>query len=133
MSVYLLAGVPGSGKSSVCEQLRDKFFYVSHDKCGDFLSKVILDISKSQKKPILTDCPFAERKLKDELEAQGLDVIPVFIVEDPNVIARRYELREKKPASKATLTRASSILERAREWNAFHGTSDEVLNHLRSI
>ena len=30
-TVYLVVGVPASGKSWVCEQLKDKFEYVHHD------------------------------------------------------------------------------------------------------
>lgn len=150
--VYLVCGVSGSGKSWVCRQLTDKFSYIPHDKCwshptakpsegldpkwGPPGSKsihadVVSLVAQKSGRPIITECPFAERQAKEELEAKGLKVIPVFVIEDPSVVAKRYQTREGKPLPKSAFSRASSILDRAREWRAFHGTSSQVLEHLK--
>lgn len=153
--VYLVCGVSGSGKSWVCRQLKEKFSYVPHDRCwthpnakpdeealdpkwGPPGSKsihvdVVSAISKMTPRPILTECPFAERKVREELEAKGLKVIPVFVIEPAETVAERYQAREGKPLPKAAFTRASSILDRAKEWSAFHGTANQVLEHLRGV
>jgi hypothetical protein len=154
-TVYLVCGVQGSGKSWVCRQLKQKFEYIPHDRCwwhpnakpdenvldpkwgpegcvSTHVQVVSTEAHKAQK-PILTECPFAERKVKEELEFRGIKVIPVFVVESPNVIADRYFSREKKEIPKSAYSRAVSIEERAIEWGAFHGTSDQCLEHLRGV
>jgi gluconate kinase len=133
--VYLLCGVPGSGKSWVSEQLQQEYTYIRND---DFIGNpktfiaAIFNAAKSSQKPILCDCPFAERKLRDELVDRDLRVIPIFIVEHPQVVRRRYESRGK-PVYPGLLTRALSIQDRAIEWNAFWGTAEEVLKKLREL
>lgn len=95
--------------------------------------EVLLEAVKIAEKPVLTECPFAERELRDNLLASGCEVIPIFVVEPADLVACRYEARERKPLPKNVYTRASSIANRAAEWSAFRGTSEEVLAHLRGL
>lgn len=153
-TVYLLIGVSGSGKSWVCRQVADKFNYIPHDRCwshpfakpADGLDpkwgpkgcksthvETLIKEAKTSEKPILTEVPFGERKIREDLEASGLTVKPVFVIEEPNVVASRYEAREKKPLHKAAITRASSIKERAKEWGGYAGTSSDVLEYLKRL
>lgn len=132
--VYLICGVPGSGKSWVCEQLKDKFEYVSNDAhIGENFEKAIFHAAKTAEKPILADCPFGERVLRDHLLGERLNVVPVFIVESPDVVSKRYFQREHHSPGQNVLTRCASIGARAAEWKAFRGTSEQVLEHLRSL
>lgn len=154
--VYLIAGVSGSGKSWVCRQLTDKFNYIAHDRCWrhpfktpeqnaldpkweDGAESIHLEVilktlaEGSDHRPILTECPFAERKLKEDLERHHVKVIPYFVIEHPGIVRRRYYEREGKFPQQAVLTRAQTIKERAREWKAPFGTSDEVLSMLRGL
>ncbi len=136
-AVILLCGVPGSGKTWVLDRLHDdKFTIVRNDDyighAPGHLAGVVAVCAKGQK-PVIVDCPFGERLVKDALEARGLEVYPFVIVEDPDVVAERYEAREGKPASKTTLARAYSISARADEWNAPRGTSSEILEHLLEL
>lgn len=137
--VYLLCGVPASGKSWVCEQLKDKFVYVPHDlNKSEIVDAVhsaneILNVHHVVGKSILLDCPFGETKLKAQLEHAGFKVIPYFIVETPQIIEARYVTREKKALPKNVLTRATTILDRAKEWGALYGTSQEILEALKQI
>lgn len=152
--VYLIIGVSGCGKSWILRQLADKFHYIPHDRCWSHPNakpeegldpkwgppgsesthlKEISMAAKKSNKPVITEVPFAERKFREDLEAQGFDVIPVFVVEDADLISKRYEARERKPLPKAAYSRAKTIINRAKEWRAFYGTSDEVLKHLQDL
>lgn len=135
-AVLLLCGVPGSGKTWVMRQLAHKFALVHNDDYigyGHEHKASVVSLVADMDKPVLVDCPFGERPFRDCLESHGLEVYPFFIVEEPWVIQERYEAREGKPVSKATLTRAETILERAAEWNVPRGTSEEILAHLREL
>jgi gluconate kinase len=160
--VIVVAGVSGSGKSWASRQVAGKFHYIPHDRCwvspgskgwdpkqtweataGDASryqpgaksnhAEVLIEAAKIAKKPIITECPFKERELRETLEAAGIEVIPVFVVEPPNVVAERYEKREGKPIPKNVFTRAETIINRAHEWGAFFGNSNEVLAHLQKM
>lgn len=161
-TLYLVCGVSGSGKSWASRQVAHKFHYIPHDRCWVHPTKpswnpatvwaadlgdesryfpgaksnhleVLIAAAKVAEKPLLTECPFAERILREGLEQAGLTVIPIFVIEEPRIVSRRYFQREKKEIPKAALTRARSIVDRAREWRAFSGTSDQVLDHLKGI
>jgi hypothetical protein len=82
---------------------------------------------------MLTECPFAERILREQLEARGLTVIPVFIVELASVVQTRYLAQRGRELPKASATRATSIVNRADEWGAVRGTSQQVLDYLREV
>lgn len=153
--VYLVVGATGSGKSWACRQVKDRFTYIPHDICWHHPSakpdkdeldpkwgppgsesihlEVISEMAKTAKKPILTECPFAERQLRADMESAGIKVIPVFVVEDPRIVAKRYEAREGKPLPKAAYSRASTIINRAIDWNCFYGTSRAVLQYLQEV
>jgi gluconate kinase len=151
--IYLICGVPGAGKSWAARQLKDKFEYVAHDRCWThpYLTPgpeedpkfptgaksthfdVLLDRARKGERPIVSECPFAERELVENLRRTGINVVPVFVIEEPHVVARRYFQREHKTIPPQNLTRAVSIKERAKEWRSFHGTSEEVLNHLKGL
>lgn len=152
--VYLIVGVSGSGKSWVARQLADKFNYVPHDRCwthphakpAEGLDpkwgppgcksthfESLLAAAKESALPVLSEVPFAERKLREDLEKEHVHVVPVFVIEPPEVIAKRYRQREGKDLAKPALSRAISIVDRAKEWNSFFGTSDEVLKHLKEL
>lgn len=132
--IYLVCGVPGSGKTWVCNQLQNDFIYVAHD---DFIKldyvAALSNATDGAHKPLLAECPFGERELREKLQAVGFKVIPVFVVETPETVRVRYQARTGKPATQAMITRAISIGQRAREWGAYAGKSEQVLNHLRML
>lgn len=131
--IYLICGVSGAGKTWVCKQLADKYNYVAHDDSYNNIGKAIRKAAEKSDKPIITECPFAERVLKTQLEGMGFNVTPFFVIEPPDLVAKRYFEREKKPIQKSAYTRATTIIERAKEWKAFFGSSQEVLDKLKSI
>lgn len=130
--VYLICGVSGSGKTWVCEQLKDKFTYVPHDKHYNDIGPVV-SRKASLDKPVITESPFGERLVRDDFEQRGLEVIPIFVITPAEKVASQYLKREGKPLPKAAFTRASTIINRAKEWKSFHGTAEQVLKHLKEI
>ena len=132
--IYLLVGVPGSGKSWVCNQLKDKFEYLAHDDyIGMPYAKHASASARTGTKPVLIETPFSISQLKNPLEVSGNKVIPVFIIESEDVLKDRYYKRDKKLIPTGHLTRMKTYAERAKEWNAFMGTSQEVLEYLKSV
>jgi len=131
--VYLVCGVSGSGKTWACKQVADKFHYIPHDEHFKDHGPFVIREAKTATKPIVTESPFGERVLREELERAGIKVIPVFVIEPPHVVAMRYASREKKSLPKAALTRSRTIIERALEWKAFNGTSQQVLEYLKQV
>lgn len=130
---YLICGVSGSGKTWVCKQLTDKFLYIPHDEHIHDIAQVVLRASIVSEKPIITECPFGERVQRGSLEVLGIVVKPFFVVERPEIVAKRYYDREKKTLPQNALTRASTIINRAYEWGCPWGTAKEILEKLKAI
>lgn len=131
--LYLLCGVSGSGKTWVCKQLANEFNYVPHDEHYSNIYAVCAHAAFGSSKPIITECPFGERIQRENFRDMGFDVEAVFVIEHPDLIARRYAQREGRPIRKEAYTRASSIVNRAREWGGFYGTSQQVLDYLKGL
>ena len=141
--IYLLCGVSGSGKSWVCQQLKSKFTYVAHDQF--FVGERIHHAQGQRKyiasliaaaagdKPVITECPFAERQLKEQLERAGLKVIPYFVIEPTDVVRTRFRAREGQEPSQNVLTRSVTIRKRAEEWKAPSGTSTAIRDMLQKV
>ncbi len=130
--VYLICGVSGAGKTWLCRKLQNKFTYVPHDEHYQDQTWVVLEAAKGDK-PVITECPFAERILKNDMEQVGLTVTPFFVVTPPDIVTAQYFAREGKQLPKGAYTRATTILNRAIEWEAFHGSSQEVFEKLSSM
>lgn len=134
--IYLLAGVPASGKSWICEQLKDQFDHVAHD---DYIgahhdSRYVNALARMRDlatKPILAETPFSISKILDPLTALGFDVEVVFIIERPEILVNRYLERGGVAYSKGNFTRQETYATRAQEWNCFSGNSSEVLEYLQ--
>jgi len=131
---YLVIGVPCSGKSWVCEQLKDRFCYVRHDDhIGGHYVDVIIRTATMVTKPLLIETPFSVSQIKDALEKKGFTITPVFILESPEVLNQRYRAREGTPIITGHLTRQETYRQRAVDWGAYRGTSEEVLRYLQSM
>lgn len=140
IEIFLVAGVPASGKSFVCEKLTHRFEYVHHDgfiylkQPGTYLSAV-LQAAKTATKPLLIEAPFSVSGIKDPLEKAGFRVTPCFIVEKEPVLRKRYEERNRKETHiiQGHLSRQKTFKKRAIEMGAFYGTSTEVLDYLSRV
>lgn len=133
--VILVCGVSGSGKTWVCNQLKDKYHYIPNDSYigsrETYQHALWMNARMDDGKKILADNPFGERELKEYLELKGIKVTAYFIIEPPDVCASRYFKREGKPIQKSALTRAITIRDRAIEWGAKLGTSQQILEMLK--
>lgn len=131
-TIYMVIGCPGSGKSWVCEQLRELYTYVRHDDYKDIKNYVraIMQRAATETKALLIETPFSVSQVKDPLEKNGLRVVPVFILEQSEIIRQRYRNREGKAIPEGHITRQATYAERALAWQAFSGTSAKVLEHL---
>lgn len=130
-TVYLVVGCPGSGKTWVCEQLRDKFHYVPHDAYDEKVYPQILHAATRDMEPVLGEIPFGLSKIHQSLSHHGVRVVPVFIIENEQTLQDRYRQREGRDIITGHLTRQKTYAQRARELGAFCGTAKEVLEHLK--
>lgn len=132
--IYLLVGVPGSGKSWVCNQLSEMYEHIPHDDYmkGGYL-EALLEASDEDGDPILAEAPFSVSQIKEPLEGEGRQVFCVFIIESHNVLSERYYEREGRPIPRGHLTRQETYRERASEYDSFMGTSEEVLEYLTDL
>lgn len=133
--IYLVIGTPGSGKSWVCNQLKDKFEYIPHDSYPKLMEYLNLakSLADNGADPVLIETPFSVSMILGPLDKAGYDVTPVFILEDEETVSNRYEARENRPIPEGHLTRIQTYRERAHELQAFSGTSEEVLNYLKNV
>jgi hypothetical protein len=137
--VVLLAGVPASGKSWVCEQLASRFLYVPHDDFmdapGDAYVRHIFHAARTQDRPVLAETPFSVSKIREPLEAHGLFVTVVYLRESERVLRERWHARGlvSAPTIAGHVKRQETYRVRALETGAFMGTSAQVLTHLQSL
>lgn len=135
--VFLVVGCPGSGKTWVCEQLTEKFHFVPHDDYLDANGRdyvpALVQAARQATMPVLAEAPFSVSQILDPLDDYGIEVVPVFILEDEAVLKERYHAREGKEIPKGHLTRQRTYESRARELDAFSGTSEEVLQFLELV
>ncbi len=134
----MVVGAPGSGKTWVCDQLKNKFNLIHHDgyihlkEPGSYV-KAILKEAPESSKPVLIEAPFSVSQTQEPLENAGYTVVPVFIIEDESTHRKRYAQREKKNIPQGHLTRTQTYLQRAKEGKHFYGTSEQVLRHLQQV
>lgn len=128
--VFLVCGVPGSGKTWACKRASHRFHYIAHDDYIGDEDAYLKALTDEYDRPVLTECPFGERVLRQKIEFAGGKVTPVFVVETPVVVQERYQKRRGTLPAPNVLTRAVSIRNRAKEWEAFWGNSKEVLDYL---
>jgi hypothetical protein len=135
MKAYLLVGVPCSGKSTITSQLGGRYVVVEKDdfigREGDYASAVAR-AARESKVPVVANTPFGMSDLVIQLEAHGLEVEPVFIIEPEDVIVSRYVQREGRRLPARHLALQLTYARRARELGAFAGTAAEALHYLRA-
>jgi hypothetical protein len=127
--VLILVGAPGSGKTWVSDQLKDIFDVVEHDNYKSGYCYVLAKRALGEK-PVLGNTPFGLSDIMKSLLMHGVKCIPVFVIESDHVVSERYEKREGRAIPQGHITRQQSYIARAKELNAFKGTSTQVLEHL---
>lgn len=134
MQIFMVVGCPCSGKSWVCDQLREQFHYVRHDDFigANYVSEIVRQYAVATK-PLLIETPFSMSQIIEPLERHALRVTCVFILEQLDTLRRRYREREGKDIPAGHLVRQATYARRAIEGRAFYGTSSEVLAHLKTL
>jgi hypothetical protein len=131
-TVYLLIGVPGSGKSWVADKVKSRCTYIANDDYigKDYIGNVCRKISEEEG-PFLVEATFSISRIKEPLENAGHKVIPIFIIEHPQTLTNRWDERGTTQGARGGhLTRQETYKFRANAWNAFSGNSSEVLNYI---
>ena len=130
--IFLVVGCPGSGKSWVCNQVAKQYHYVRHDDYieRNYVSEIVKQ-SKTATKPLLIETPFSVSQIKEPLEKQGFEVVPLYIQERPEAIKQRYREREGRDIPEGHLTRQQTYAQRAATQGAFAGSSTDILQRLR--
>lgn len=133
--IILLVGVPGSGKTWVCDRVKDSYHIIKHDEYldGGYLA-AIMAAARCIAKPILVETPFSMSAFMEPLCEEGLAVMPIFVIASESDLERNWDTRGTKPhARKGHLTRQNTYMARAESHGAFCGNSSDVLNHLNSL
>ncbi len=136
--IILLVGVPAAGKTWVMDRSQANYRCVYHD---DFIRKessylaAIIHAAHGGARPVLIESPFSMSAILQPLHDAGLDVKPVFIIEDEDVLHTRYLARgrDEEHIICGHLARQRTFQSRIGEYKAFWGTSSEVLNHLNLL
>lgn len=126
--VYLICGVSGSGKSWICEQLKDKFSYISYDNNKKASH---LDLIREADKPVLYDLSvnvstFINRN-KDEF-----DITPIFVMGDFLTVKSQLVSRGGK-VTKSLYRRWKIMKSRYNKYGTFIGSSNEVFKYLKAL
>ncbi len=128
--IYLLAGVPASGKSWVCSKLHDTYTVVQHD---DYMKGGYLEAIKAATagpKPVLCETPFSVSQLQEPLLQAGHEVEVVFVYAPEAELLLRYESRGRS-MPKGAEARQATYRARQELLKSFGGTSTEVLEYLK--
>jgi transposase-like protein len=126
-TVYLVCGVPGAGKSWICEQLKDKINYISYDDTKNDEERLTLlrNTAISLYDPTFKISTFIKRY------SHEFNLIPLFIIEKEETLKERLIGRGGEWTESLT-RRIIAIDSRSKKYGQFSGTSQEVLNYLKS-
>lgn len=131
--IILIAGVPGSGKTWVTDQLTNEYEVMKHD---DYINhnyvNAIIREARNEGKPILIETPFSISQIIEPIQKVRLKVEVVCIIEDESVLEDRYMKREFTIIPMGHLTRNQTYYDRAQDKGYFYGPSESVLKHLKT-
>lgn len=125
--LFLIAGCPASGKTWICEQLTDKFSYISYDNINS--NYHVYELLKNNSRPLLFDPTV---KVSTFIKRYGhlFNIKLIVIVEDETTINQRIVDRGGTITDtiKNRIKRMSNLSKKSE----FSGTSTEVLDYLKN-
>lgn len=123
--LFLIAGCPASGKSWVCNQLKDRLNYISYDGTNKYYHTY--ELLKNNSKPLLYD-PTIKISTFTKRCGHLFNIRLIVIVEDESVIEDRMLSRGGKVTDtiKKRIKRMSNLSKKCE----YSGTSLEVFNYL---
>ncbi len=136
-TVYLIVGVPASGKSTILSQC-DSFERLEHDAFighppGSYV-KAIKRLVAYATKSVLVETPFSISQISEPLAKAGIIVKPLVIVESSETLHKRWDERSTAAKVRAGhLSRQCTFEERARSHAWPMGTASQMLAYLQSI
>lgn len=132
--VYIVCGPSGIGKSWVCNQLKNKFNYLSHDEHEvDEYADAIYEAAQDSTKPILGDAPFRTSDLIRDLRSRGLKTEAIYIVEPESTwVSRMIEREGPQGLTPRRIKQFHHLKSRAEQFGDFVGSSLDVLSYLNS-
>lgn len=130
-TITLLIGAPAAGKSWVSSQLLDKFEYISYD--GNSKKDHLELLRQPSEKPKLYDPTFKISTIIRR-HSNEFNFTIVCIYETEEVLKERMANRNGKFTT-TIMKRNEQVKKRYEKYgiNGFIGTSDEVLNYLKSV
>jgi cytidylate kinase len=128
VNLYIVCGPSGSGKSYVCENLKDKVSYISYDKTPKEEHIYHMTNLAAENKDILYD-PFRKPVTIYNRYKETFNVHLYVIVETEDVIYNRILQRGGHP-DRSAIQKAIKKLPRWAKKATFVGTSSEVLEAL---
>lgn len=130
--IYVLVGVPASGKSYVCEKLKDKFVVCEHDKVPSRqLYTAAVSALAHGGKTVIAEAPFNAQELVSALIARRHTVHQVLVTASLPELEQRYLLRAGKSYPPNFRTNHYRYLAAPHRF-LFSGTGDAVVAYLSS-
>jgi len=130
--IYVLVGVPASGKSWVCSQLREQYHHLAHDEYARDAYVAALKSAAQGNRPILAEAPFNAADLVAKLRMSAIPTEQILVTAPLNTITARYYERNGKdyPANFRT-NHGRYEADSSRFW--FSGTSSQVVDKLKGL
>jgi hypothetical protein len=129
--LYIVTGIPGSGKSWVCNQLKDKFNYVSYDESPKITHLDQLRNPKDPTKPLLYDpnikISTIFTRYSDEFDIRLLVILGDFLKIKQQLVNRGGKI------TKTTYKRWKVMKARRKKYGIFDGDSNDVLRYLKNV
>lgn len=129
--IYILVGVPASGKTWVCNRIKGMTVVRNDDYMGDRSGYVqaIKEASKGDK-PVLCEAPFAASQLIEMLHSINKPIKQVLVTGPIEEIENRYKERKNGQPFRAAFKTNHRRYEEDPDRFEFSGTSEEVLKWL---
>jgi Zn ribbon nucleic-acid-binding protein len=127
-TIFMVIGCSGSGKSWVCNQLKDDFQYISYD--GSRKRNHIPGLMEHSSKPKLYDPPIKVSTFFKR-HSHRFNIRCVAILETDDVVKERIKIRGGIWTNSIS-KRNAVMVKRAAKYGEFSGTSQEVLDYLKA-
>ena len=131
--LYMLGGQFGSGKTTMCKELIDKFTILSYDDINIKNLDSFISNNYYNDKPILLDIPTNISTVYGRYVNKKYDVSLIMLIESPDVIKTRLLSRNGKINSNFIEKRYKRMLSLRDNYSMFSGDYDEVLMFLHNL
>lgn len=126
IDVIFLCGQSGVGKTTMCQQLKEKFEIIHYDQCRNLPEAIGC---RPLSKPLLVDIPI---KISTYIKSLSgfYKIHPIFIIEDVETVRQRVAMRGKSTSN--VQRRYDRMVSLSKKYGEFTGNYSEVLDFLNS-